>query len=105
MQVYLNRQPGLLEWQVDVGVPDLGRPGTADFMTRHALPRELVVRDGPFREAADRVRLIRQLCAAALSRKEILELLPRVVNGRATPEPLSGLSVERVVSRADRAIR
>jgi DNA-binding transcriptional MerR regulator len=45
--------------------------------------------------AVDRVRLIQQLYAAGLSSKAILELLPRVVNGRATPELLSGLSAER----------
>jgi DNA-binding transcriptional MerR regulator len=45
--------------------------------------------------AVDRVRLIQQLYAAGLSSKVILELLPRVVNGRATPELLAGLSAER----------
>jgi DNA-binding transcriptional MerR regulator len=45
--------------------------------------------------AVERVRLIQQLYAAGLSSKSILELLPRVVNGRATPELLSGLSAER----------
>ncbi len=47
------------------------------------------------KSAVDRVRLIQQLYAAGLSSKAILELLPRVVNGRATPELLSGLSAER----------
>jgi DNA-binding transcriptional MerR regulator len=45
--------------------------------------------------AVDRVGLIQQLYAAGLSSTAILELLPRVVNGRATPELLSGLSAER----------
>jgi DNA-binding transcriptional MerR regulator len=45
--------------------------------------------------AVERVRLIQQLYAAGLPSKSILELLPRVVNGRATPELLSGLSAER----------
>jgi DNA-binding transcriptional MerR regulator len=52
--------------------------------------------------AVDRVRLIQQLYAAGLSSKAILELLPRVVNGRATPELLAGLSVER--DRIDKQI-
>jgi DNA-binding transcriptional MerR regulator len=52
--------------------------------------------------AVDRVRLIQQLYAAGLSSKVILDLLPRVVNGRATPELLSGLSAER--DRIDRKI-
>jgi DNA-binding transcriptional MerR regulator len=45
--------------------------------------------------AVDRVRLIQQLYAAGLSSKAILDLLARIVNGRATPELLAGLSVER----------
>jgi DNA-binding transcriptional MerR regulator len=45
--------------------------------------------------AVERVRLIQQLYAAGLSSKAIRELLPRVVNGRATPDLLSGLSAER----------
>jgi DNA-binding transcriptional MerR regulator len=45
--------------------------------------------------AVERVGLIQQLYAAGLSSKSILELLPRVVDGRATPELLSGLSAER----------
>jgi DNA-binding transcriptional MerR regulator len=52
--------------------------------------------------AVDRVRLIRQLYAAGLSSRSILDLLPRVVNGRATPELLDELSVER--RRIDRQI-
>jgi DNA-binding transcriptional MerR regulator len=52
--------------------------------------------------AVDRVRLIQQLYAAGLSSKAILELLPRVVNGRATPELLAGLSIER--DRIDKQI-
>jgi DNA-binding transcriptional MerR regulator len=52
--------------------------------------------------AVNRVRLIQQLYAAGLSSKAILELLPRVVNGRATPELLAGLSVER--DRIDKQI-
>jgi DNA-binding transcriptional MerR regulator len=52
--------------------------------------------------AVGRVRLIQQLYAAGLSSKSILDLLPRVVNGRATPELLYGLSVER--DRIDRQI-
>jgi hypothetical protein len=50
LQVYPDRQPGLLDWQVNVGVPDLGRPGTVDFMTDYSLPRELVARDGRLAE-------------------------------------------------------
>jgi DNA-binding transcriptional MerR regulator len=45
--------------------------------------------------AVDRVMLIQRLYAAGLSSRAILELLPRVANGRATPELLSGLSAER----------
>jgi len=52
--------------------------------------------------AVDRVALIRQLHAAGLSSKSILELLPCVVNGRATPELLDRLSAER--DRIDRQI-
>ncbi|MEV8022730.1 MerR family transcriptional regulator [Streptomyces sp. NPDC086554] len=52
--------------------------------------------------AVDRVRLIQQLYAAGLTSKSILELLPCVVNGEATPELLDRLSVER--SRIDRQI-
>nr|BFE29991.1 MerR family transcriptional regulator [Actinomadura rugatobispora] len=45
--------------------------------------------------AVDRVELIQQLYAAGLPSKSILELLPCVVNGEATPELLDRLSVER----------
>jgi hypothetical protein len=51
--VYPDRRPGLLAWQVDVAVPDLGRPGTADFATRYSLPRELVTRDGRLTQRYD----------------------------------------------------
>ncbi|MDQ7905934.1 hypothetical protein RB614_15565 [Phytohabitans sp. ZYX-F-186] len=51
--VYPDRQPGLLRWQVDVKVPDLGRPGTADFATRYTLPREPVIRDGRLTQRYD----------------------------------------------------
>ncbi|MEB8337772.1 MerR family transcriptional regulator [Streptomyces endophyticus] len=46
-------------------------------------------------EAVDRVRLIQQLYAAGLSSRTIVELLPSVVDGNATPELLDRLSVER----------
>jgi DNA-binding transcriptional MerR regulator len=52
--------------------------------------------------AIGRVQLIQQLYAAGLSSKSILDLLPRVVNGQATPELLDGLSAER--DRIDRQI-
>ena len=39
-------------------------------------------------EAVDRVRLIQQLYAAGLPSRSIAELLPCVVDGRATPELL-----------------
>jgi DNA-binding transcriptional MerR regulator len=45
--------------------------------------------------AVDRVQLIQQLYAAGLPSKSILDLLPCVVNGRATPELLDRLSAER----------
>lgn len=45
--------------------------------------------------AVDRVRLIQQLYAAGLPSKSILELMPCVVHGRATPELLDRLSAER----------
>ncbi|WP_425825019.1 MerR family transcriptional regulator [Streptomyces fractus] len=47
------------------------------------------------REAVDRVRLIQQLYAAGLSSRTIVELLPCVVDGDATPELLDRLAVER----------
>lgn len=45
--------------------------------------------------AVDRVRLIQQLYAAGLSSKTIAELIPCVVDGRATPELLARLAVQR----------
>jgi DNA-binding transcriptional MerR regulator len=45
--------------------------------------------------AVDRIRVIRQLYAAGLSSKTIAELTPCVVDGKATPELLAGLAVER----------
>ncbi|TWV56343.1 MerR family transcriptional regulator [Streptomyces misionensis] len=45
--------------------------------------------------AVDRVRLIQQLYAAGLSSKAIVELLPYVVDGRATPPLLTRLAAER----------
>ncbi|MCX4835857.1 MerR family transcriptional regulator [Streptomyces sp. NBC_01016] len=46
-------------------------------------------------DAVDRVLLIQQLYAAGLSSRTIVELLPRVVDGNATPELLDRLSTER----------
>ncbi|MEV0385855.1 MerR family transcriptional regulator [Nonomuraea sp. NPDC050643] len=45
--------------------------------------------------AVDRVELIQQLYAAGLSSKTIVELMPCVLDGRATPELLRRLAVER----------
>ncbi|GLX07274.1 MerR family transcriptional regulator [Microbispora sp. NBRC 16548] len=45
--------------------------------------------------AVDRVQLIQQLYAAGLSSKTILELLPCVIDGRATPALLKRLAAER----------
>ncbi|MBB2746726.1 UNVERIFIED_ORG: DNA-binding transcriptional MerR regulator [Microbispora rosea subsp. rosea] len=45
--------------------------------------------------AVDRVQLIQQLYAAGLSSKTILELLPCVIDGRATPALLTRLAAER----------
>ncbi|SCK06493.1 DNA-binding transcriptional regulator, MerR family [Streptomyces sp. WMMB 714] len=45
--------------------------------------------------AVERVRLIQQLYAAGLPSKSISDLLPCVVDGRATPELLERLSAER----------
>lgn len=45
--------------------------------------------------AVDRVQLIQQLYAAGLPSKSIVDLLPCVVDGRATPELLDRLSTER----------
>ncbi|MFJ8954361.1 MerR family transcriptional regulator [Streptomyces sp. NPDC102381] len=47
------------------------------------------------RDAVDRVPLIQQLYAAGLSSRTIVELLPCVVDGNATPELLDRLSTER----------
>lgn len=52
--------------------------------------------------AVDRVQLIQQLYAAGLPSKSILDLLPCVVGGRATPDLLDRLSAER--DRIDRQI-
>ncbi|MCX5536942.1 MerR family transcriptional regulator [Streptomyces sp. NBC_00006] len=46
-------------------------------------------------DAVDRVLLIQQLYAAGLSSRTIVELLPCVVDGNATPELLDRLSTER----------
>ncbi|MFD3910791.1 MerR family transcriptional regulator [Streptomyces sp. NPDC058603] len=45
--------------------------------------------------AVDRIQLIQQLYAAGLSSKAIVELMPCVVDGNATPELLDRLSMER----------
>ncbi|GAA4239228.1 MerR family transcriptional regulator [Actinomadura meridiana] len=45
--------------------------------------------------AVGRVRLIQQLYAAGLSSKTIAELIPCVVDGRATPELLTRLAAQR----------
>ncbi|MFC8824189.1 MerR family transcriptional regulator [Streptomyces sp. NPDC057137] len=45
--------------------------------------------------AVDRIRVIRELYTAGLSSKTIAELTPCVVDGRATPELLDRLAVER----------
>ncbi|MFG2004402.1 MerR family transcriptional regulator [Spirillospora sp. NPDC048911] len=45
--------------------------------------------------AVDRVRLIQQLYAAGLSSKTIADLIPCVVDGRATPELLARLADQR----------
>ncbi|GAB3458083.1 MerR family transcriptional regulator [Streptomonospora sediminis] len=45
--------------------------------------------------AVERVRLIQQLYAAGLSGRAILEMLPHVVDGRATPELIDRLSAEQ----------
>lgn len=52
--------------------------------------------------AVDRVLLIQQLYAAGLSSRSIVELLPCVVDGEATPELLDRLTAER--QRIDRQI-
>jgi DNA-binding transcriptional MerR regulator len=52
--------------------------------------------------AVDRVQLIQQLYAAGLSSRTIVELLPCVVDGRATPALLARLAEER--ERVDRRI-
>jgi DNA-binding transcriptional MerR regulator len=53
-------------------------------------------------DAVDRVQLIQQLYAAGLPSKSILDLMPCVVDGRATPELLDRLSAER--DRIDKQI-
>ncbi|MGK5533602.1 MerR family transcriptional regulator [Streptomyces sp. URMC 129] len=45
--------------------------------------------------AVERVRLIQQLYAAGLSSRTIVELMPCVVDGNATPALLDRLAVER----------
>ena len=45
--------------------------------------------------AVERVQLIQQLYAAGLSSKSIVDLLPCVVDGRATPALITRLSAER----------
>ena len=45
--------------------------------------------------AVDRIRLIQDLYTAGLSSKTIAELTPCVVDGKATPELLERLAVER----------
>lgn len=52
--------------------------------------------------AVDRVQLVQQLYAAGLPSKSIVDLLPCVVNGEATPELLGRLAMER--DRVDRQI-
>ncbi|MFG2651396.1 MerR family transcriptional regulator [Streptomyces sp. NPDC048436] len=52
--------------------------------------------------AVDRVQLIQQLYAAGLSSKSIVDLLPCVVDGNATPALIERLSAER--DRIDRQI-
>ena len=54
-------------------------------------------------DAVERVQLIQQLYAAGLSSKTILELLPCVHTGIATPATLGRLTVER--DRIDAQIR
>ncbi|MFK0170996.1 MerR family transcriptional regulator [Streptomyces sp. NPDC090306] len=45
--------------------------------------------------AVDRIRVILELYAAGLSSKTIAELTPCVIDGKATPELLDRLAVER----------
>lgn len=45
--------------------------------------------------AVDRVQLIQQLYAAGLSSKAIVELMPCVIDGQATPALLARLAAER----------
>ena len=45
--------------------------------------------------AVDRIRVIRELYSAGLSSKIIAELTPCVIDGKATPELLERLAVER----------
>lgn len=51
----------------------------------------------------ERVQLIQQLYAAGLPSKSIVDLLPCVHTGRATPDILARLSVER--DRIDQQVR
>ncbi|SCG40123.1 MerR family transcriptional regulator [Micromonospora humi] len=53
-------------------------------------------------DAVERVRLIQQLYAAGLSSRSIVDLLPCVVDGRATPQLLERLAAER--DRVERRI-
>ncbi|MGY0020372.1 MerR family transcriptional regulator [Streptomyces sp. cg35] len=52
--------------------------------------------------AVDRIELIQQLYAAGLSSRTIVDLLPCVVDGDATPELIERLAVER--DRIDRQV-
>ncbi|MET4924716.1 MerR family transcriptional regulator [Streptomyces sp. PSRA5] len=52
--------------------------------------------------AVDRVRLIQQLYAAGLSSRTIVELMPCVIDGQATPALLERLAAER--EQVDRRI-
>ncbi|MFF3225685.1 MerR family transcriptional regulator [Nocardia suismassiliense] len=52
--------------------------------------------------AVDRIRVIQELYTAGLSSKTIAELTPCVIDGKATPELLDRLAVER--DRIDRRI-
>ncbi|MFF0584357.1 MerR family transcriptional regulator [Streptomyces sp. NPDC003781] len=45
--------------------------------------------------AVDQIRLIRDLYAAGLSSKTIAELTPCVIDGKATPQLLDRLAIER----------
>ncbi|MFF0224300.1 MerR family transcriptional regulator [Streptomyces sp. NPDC004629] len=54
------------------------------------------------KSAIDQVQLIQQLYAAGLSSRTIVELMPCVIDGRATPALLKRLAAER--EQADRRI-